>query len=171
MKTLNVFFVILVISAFLFSCKKDSDNNSTSTPTTIFSSKFDNQEDLSLWTQSAGGQAIIDSSAVMFTNITECFYIETLNLIPVHEGRVYELKLIGKVNPAQPGDPAFCAGNFMINVRQGSTILLNESFGHYTSWTKRSFSFEAETSSSINIKFFIGTTRGAWIDNLELVEY
>ena len=36
----------------------------------------------------------------------------------------------------------------------------------FTSWTQKSYSFEATSSASVKIKFLVGTTRGAWIDDL-----
>ena len=170
MKTCKFLITLVGIIIIFYSCKKDSSENTNNSPTIIFSSRFENQNDLDAWTQSTGGQAIIDSSTVKFTNITDCFHFETLNLIPVQKGKIYDLKLVGKVNPAIIGDPAFCVGNFMIYVVQGSTNIISESFGNYTTWTQKSFSFEATSSASIKIKFLIGTTRGAWIDELEFIE-
>jgi hypothetical protein len=170
MKIFKLLILITGIFTLFYSCKKNSDNSTNNSPNILFSSKFETQTDLNSWTQSSGGLAIIDSSAVKFTNITDCFQFETLNLIPVTKGKTYELKLTGKVNPAQSGDPVLCAGNFLIYVIQGSTIIISESFGNYPSWTQKSFSFEATSSASVKIKFLIGTTRGAWIDDLELIE-
>jgi hypothetical protein len=170
MKTLRILIALIGIIPISYSCSKKSSDNTTSTQTTLFSSKFESSSDLSLWTQSTGGLAIIDSSAVKFTNITECFQFETMDLIPVQKGKSYELIINGKANPPQNGDPALCAGNFIIYIVQGSTNLLEASFGNYTSWTQRSFSFEAATSASVKIKFLIGTTRGAWIDDLKLIQ-
>lgn len=159
-----------MIIFMLYSCKKDSNEDNTNSPKTIFSSKFENQNDLNLWNQSSGGQAIIDANAVKFDSITECFHFETLNLIPVQKGKTYELKLTGKVNSSVSGDPAYCVGNFMIYIVQGSTNIISEGFGNYPSWTLRSYSFEATSSAAVKIKFLIGTTRGAWIDDIELIE-
>ena len=170
MRYLN-FLITLALLLAMHACKKDSANNTGNQPVTLFSSKFDKQADLSLWTQSAGGQAIIDSSAVKFTNLTSCFQLETSSLIPVQKGKTYDLKLTGKVNPAMPGDPVLCAGNFLIYVVQGNSYLISASFGNYPSWTQRSFSFEATSSASVTIKILVGTTRGAWIDNLEFIEH
>ena len=98
MKASKFLFTLLGIIVFFSSCKKDSNDNSSNSKNIIFSSKFDTQNDLSVWSQSSGGQAIIDSSAVKFTNITNCFHFETVNLIPVQSGKSYELHLRGKVN-------------------------------------------------------------------------
>ncbi len=166
MKNKDLLLLVFGIITLLYACKKDS----TGAPITIFSTKFDNQADLNAWTQSVGGKAIIDANAVKFDSITDCFRFETLNLIPVQKGKIYELKLTGKVNSSTSGDPGLCAGDFLIYVVQGSTNLISESFGQYASWTQKSYSFEATSSASIKIKFLIGTTRGAWIDNLELIE-
>ena len=170
MKICKFLITLVGIITILYSCKKDSSENTSNSPNIIFSSKFENQNDLGAWTQSSGGQAVIDSSTVKFTNITECYHFETLNLLPVQKGKTYELKLTGKVNHSIAGDPAFCVGDFMIYVVQGSTNIISESFGNYSSWTQKSFSFEATSSASVKIKFLIGTTRGAWIDDLEFIE-
>jgi hypothetical protein len=53
---------------------------------------------------------------------------------------------------------------------RGSTNLISESFGQYGLWTQKSYSFEAASSAAVKIKFLVGTTRGAWIDDLELIE-
>jgi len=170
MKASKFLFTLLGIIVFFSSCKKDSNDNSSNLMSIIFSSKFDTQNDLSVWSQSSGGQAIIDSSAVKFTNITNCFHFETVNLIPVQSGKSYELHLRGKVNESIQGDPVFCAGDFIVWVVQGNENVISQSFGNYPSWTQKSFSFEAKSSASVKIEFLIGTTRGAWIDDLELIE-
>ncbi len=166
MKNKHLLLLVFGIITVLYACKKDS----TDAPTTIFSTKFESQTDLNAWTQSVGGKAVIDVNSVKFDSITECYHFETLNLIPVQKGKVYELKLTGKVNSSTSGDPGLCAGDFLIYVVQGSTNLISESFGQYGSWTQKSYSFEAASSAAVKIKFLVGTTRGAWIDNLELIE-
>ena len=170
MKALKISFILIGIITVLSSCKKDASDNSNKSTQIIFSSKFETQNDLSAWSQSAGGQAVIDSSAVKFTNISNCFHFETVNLIPVVKGKSYELQLRGKVNESIPGDPVYCSGDFIIWVVQGSTNVISQSFGNYPSWTQKSFSFEATSSTSVKIEFLIGTTRGAWIDDLKLIE-
>lgn len=171
MKTSRFLLPIIFIITIFSSCKKDSnDNSNNQTNKIIFSSRFETQNDLTVWIKSSGGDAIIDSSAVKFTNITGCFHYETMNLIPVQKGKTYELKLKGKVNYSIQGDPVFCAGNFIINVVQGDSYIIDQSFGNYPTWTQRSFSFEATSGASIKIAFLIGTTRGAWIDDIELIE-
>jgi hypothetical protein len=170
MKASKFLFTVLSIIAFLSSCKKDSNDNSSSSTNIIFSSKFNNQNDLSAWSQSSGGQAIIDSSAVKFTNIINCFHFETMSLIPVKSGKSYELKIRGKVNESIQGDPMFCSGDFIVWVVQGNENVISQSFGNYPSWTQNSFSFESTSTVSVKIEFLIGTTRGAWIDDLELLE-
>ena len=169
MKALKFLFILIGIITVLSSCKKNASDNSTNSSQVIFNSKFETQNDLSAWSQSAGGQAIIDSSAVKFTNISNCFHFETVNLIPVVKGKSYELRIKGKVNESIQGDPVYCAGDFIIWVVQGSTNVISQSFGNYPSWTQKSFSFEALSSASVKIEFLIGTTRGAWIDDLELI--
>ena len=169
MKTRKSLLILFCLMALFSSCKKDSDNNSISS-NIVFKSTFDTENDLSAWSQSSGGQAIIDSSAVKFTNITNCFHFETINLIPVKSGKSYELHLRGKVNGLIQGDPVFCAGDFIIWVEQGNEHLISQSFGNYPDWTQRSFSFAANSSASVKIEFLIGTTRGAWIDSIELIE-
>ena len=170
MKTVYLLLLITGTITLFYSCNKDSKDSASNSSKIIFISQFENQNDLAAWTQSTGGEAVIDSAAVKFTNVTECFLFETLNLLPVVKGKIYELKITGKVNPAQSGDPGLCAGNFLIYVVQGSSNIISESFGNYTSWTQKSFSFEAISSASVKIKFLIGTTRGAWIDSIELIE-
>ena len=169
MKALKILFTLIGIITVLSSCKKNSSDNSTDASQVIFSSKFETQNDLNAWNQSVGGQAIIDSSAVKFTNISNCFHFETVNLIPVVKGKSYELRIRGKVNESIQGDPLYCAGDFIIWVVQGSTNIISQSFGNNPVWTQKSFSFEALSSASIKIEFLIGTTRGAWIDDLELI--
>jgi hypothetical protein len=115
MKNKHLLLLVFSIITVLYACKKDS----TVAPTTIFSTKFETQTDLNAWTQSVGGKAVIDANSVKFDSITECYHFETLNLIPVQKGKVYELKLTGKVNSSTSGDPGLCAGDFLIYVVQG----------------------------------------------------
>jgi len=55
--------------------KKLIQTNQTSNSTSV-TFKFENQSDLNYWTQSAGGEAIIDSGAVKFQNLTQCFIMK-----------------------------------------------------------------------------------------------
>jgi len=170
MKSLISFFLVLGCILLGSSCKKNSDSNqSTSSPTTL-TLKFENQSDLNNWIQSAGGEAIIDSESVKFQNIIQCFHFETVNLISVESGKSYILKVTAKVNHSIEGDPGLCVGDFMIYVIQGSTYLVETGFGDHPNWTTISYSFKVNSSASIKIKFLIGTTRGAWINKLELSE-
>jgi len=167
----SIIILTLLIVAFCFSgCKKKSTDDQSTSSKTIFSSKFETQADLNAWSQDASGKARIDGSAVKFDSITGCYHFETINLIPVQSGKSYELRLTGKVNYHVAGDPVLCAGDFIIWIVQGSTNLIDESFGNYPNWTQRSFSFTATSSASVKIEFLIGTTRGAWIDDIELVQ-
>ena len=168
MKPYSYLLWILCLLTIFSSCNKNSDNPSGSG--TIFSSTFANQSDLDAWNQSADGLAVIDQNAVKLTAVTGCFDFETKNLISVEKGKTYELSLTGKVIPAEQGDPAYCAGNFLVYVVQGSTNLISESFGNFTDWTQKSYSFTTTTSASIQIRFLTGTTRGAWIDEIMLTE-
>lgn len=166
MKT-GIYMVSLIcVLGMISSCSKDSEDGSN----IIFSTTFSSQEDIQGWSQSAGGQAIIDSAAVKFTNITDCYHFETINPIPVTSGKTYELHLTGKVNQSQQGDPMLCAGDFIIWVIQGNEKLISQSFGNRPAWTKKSYSFVANSSASVKIEFLIGTTRGVWIDDIELTE-
>jgi hypothetical protein len=170
MKAIRLLTVVVCAIIILSGCKKDSSDDTNNQPAVLFSSGFDSQADLNAWSQSSGGQAVIDSSAVMFTNITNCFQFETVNLIPVQKGKTYELRITGKVNPAISGDPMLCAGNYLVYIVQGSTNIISESFGNYPSWTVKSYSFEATSSAAVKIKFLIGTTRGVWISDLKFIE-
>ena len=170
MKTVKILIILTSTLLIVFACKKKSGESTSNALNILFSSGFGNQNDLTAWTQSSGGQAVIDSSAVKFTNITECFLFETLNAIPVQNGKIYELRLTGKVNPALNGDPALCAGNFITYITQDNTNIVSESFGNNLSWTQKSYSFKATSSSPVKIKFLIGTTRGAWIDDIKFIE-
>jgi hypothetical protein len=170
MKTWINLLTFLIILAILPGCKKDSTDNTSNSSAVIFSTTFEDQTALNAWSQTTGGQAVIDSSAVKFTNITECFHFETINLIPVVNGKTYELSLTGKVNSSQTGDPAMCVGDFMVYVVQGSTNLISDGFGKYPAWTERNYSFTATSSAAVKIKFLIGTTRGAWIKEIKLTQ-
>ena len=161
-----MFFVVISLGLLFSTCKKNTSDSSQP----IFSAGFSTQSELNSWNQSDGGEAVIDSSAVKFTNITGCYHFETVNLIPVVQGKTYELQVRGKVNGSIAGDPMLCAGDFIVWVVQGSANVLSQSFGNYPSWTTKSFSFTATSSSSVKIEFLIGTTRGAWIDDIKLFE-
>jgi hypothetical protein len=165
--------LLLLIIGTIFigsSCKKKADSSESTSNSTSVTFKFENLSDLNYWTQSAGGEAIIDSGAVKFQNLTQCFHYETTNLIPVNNGESYVLKISGKVNESIQGDPGLCAGDFLIYVIQGSTNLIQTSFGNHPNWVIMSYSFVAASSAPIKIKFLIGTTRGAWIQKIEVIK-
>jgi hypothetical protein len=169
MKAINILFILAAILMVLSSCRKDTGDTSGTPSNVLFHSDFTSSNDLSAWSQSAGGDAVIDSSAVKFTNITDCYHFETINLIPVQTGKSYELQIKGKVNESLSGDPMLCAGDFIVWVVQGSTNVISASFGNHPAWTQRSFSFQAASSAPVRIEFLIGTTRGAWIDSIDFI--
>ena len=152
------------------SCKKKSSETTYDGNNIVFSSAFDTHADLVIWSQSSGGQAVIDQNTAKLTATDGCFQFETIDLIPVETGKTYTLKFKGKVIASQAGDPVFCAGDFLIYIMQGSTVLLSQSFGNYPDWVQKSFSFQATKPVPISIKFLIGTKRGVWIDDLSLTE-
>jgi hypothetical protein len=166
----NCFIALLFVLAIFSSCKKDSNEDTGNASRVLFTTNFESPNDLLAWSQSAVGKAVIDSNAVKFDSITGCFVFETINLFPIQKGKTYELRVTGKVNPSVSGDPVYCSGNFLVYIVQGDNYLISQSFGNYTSWTQKSFSFEAASSASVGIKFLVGTTRGAWIDSLSLIE-
>ncbi|MCX6248014.1 MAG: hypothetical protein NTW10_09790 [Bacteroidetes bacterium] len=169
MKAVKILFILAGILTVLSSCKKDTSDTSGTPTNVLFHSDFTSLTDLSVWSQSSGGEAIIDSSAVKFTNISDCYHFETINPIPVQKGKTYELRIKGKVNESLSGDPMLCAGDFIVWVVQGSTNVISDSFGNHPAWTQRSFSFEATSSASVKIEFLIGTMRGAWIDSIDFL--
>ena len=168
----STIFLLLIPCVMIFfpSCKKKTSETSNNGATVIFSSKFDTNTDLLKWSQSSGGNAVIDQNTAKLTATDGCFHVETIDLIPVLTGKTYILTFKGKVIQHQVGDPVLCAGDFLIYVMQGNTNLISQSFGNYPDWTQKSFSFQATSSAAIGIKFLVGTTRGAWIDDLTLTQ-
>ena len=160
-KSFAIFLLALVAMTFT-SCKKSRG--------IIFSSHFDNATDLNLWSHSSDGDAVVDSSVLKLRAVTGCIQLETVDLISVSKGKTYTLKFKGRVDPTLVGETGYCVGDYMIYVEQGSTDIIADGFGNYTGWTQKSFSFEATSSASVKIKFLIGTVKGAWIDDLELIE-
>jgi hypothetical protein len=170
MKT-TIYLLLAACMLTLFSsCKKKTSETSDGGPTVIFSSKFDSSADLQLWSQSSGGLAVIDQNSAKLTATNGCFQFETKNLIPVVTGKSYILTFTGKVIQHEVGDPVLCAGDYLIYIMQGNSVLISHSFGNYPDWTQKSFSFQATSSSAIGIKFLVGTTRGAWVDDLTLTQ-
>ncbi len=168
MRTLISLLLLSGVVFMLGGCKKKSSTDTT-TPPALFSCKFDSPADLNGWTANAGGEAVIDNGAVKFQNITSCFQYETANPIPVQQGKSYALKITGKVNYHLSGDPPLCAGDFLIYVTQDGNNLVSASFGDHPALTAVIYAFTATTAAGIKLKFLVGTTRGAWIDNIELV--
>ena len=103
MKTKYFWLSITCIILSFSSCEKESGG-------IIFSSSFDNASDLNLWTQSSGGEALIEQDYLKLKAVTGCFVFETVDLIPVQKGETYTFKFIGKVDNPLIGDPAHCVG-------------------------------------------------------------
>jgi len=169
MKPMITLLLLFGIFFMLCGCKKKSSTSQPAATASVFSNKFDTQADLAGWISTVGGEAVLDNGAVKFQNITSCFHYETASLIAVQQGKTYILKITGKVNYHVSGDPMLCAGDFLVEVIQEGNYLVSESFGDHPALTTVSYAFTAATSASIKIKFLIGTSRGAWIDNIELV--
>lgn len=163
---LSLCFSIIVLS--FSSCDEDSSDEDDGGA--IFTSSFDYASDLNLWTQSAGGEAVIEQDHLKLKANSGCFVFETVDFISVEKGKSYTLKFKGKVDPPQIGDPAHCVGYFMVYIVQGSDYLIEDGFGDYPDWTQKSYGFEAPTSAGVRIRFMIGTEKGAWLDDLELIQ-
>ena len=137
---------------------------------TLFVSHFDTAADLALWSPSAEGQAEIESNYVKLKAVSGCFQYETANEISVEKDKTYILKFKGKAEPTLLGETGYCANDFMVYVEQGNNNPVGVSFGNFTSWTQKTFSFTATSASPVRIKFLIGTTKGVWLDELEFSE-
>jgi hypothetical protein len=131
-KPFLLFPLLLAIISFS-GCKKEESRG------TIFSSQFDTDADLSLWTVSSGGEATIENEALKLKVVSSCFAFETADLISVRKGKTYTLKFKGKVDPTLVGEPAYCVGDYMVYIIQGSDYLIQDGFGDYLDWTPKSF--------------------------------
>jgi hypothetical protein len=171
-KNLNKIILLFIFSLSFFctTCKKDPDPNTNNGSTVIFSSNFDTHADLVVWSQSAGGEAVIEQNLLKMVAKTSCFQFETIDSIPVQSGKTYVLKLWAKADSSASGDPHYCGGDFLVYVEQGSTDVITGNLGNYLLWTQKSYSFQAATSGSVIIKFLVGTTKGAWLNDLEFIE-
>jgi hypothetical protein len=154
---LLVFFALV-----LSSCEK-------SNAALLFEATFDDAEALTDWSASAGGRAEVVQGHVKLQALSDCFVFETLESFEVKAGRVYYLSYLGKITPFQIGDPTYCASFLTVKVMQGQQTLVSESFGGAPDWAAKGFSFQVTDNAPIKIRFEVGSYRGVWLDDVQLV--
>ncbi len=135
----------------------------------LFEATFDDAAALAVWSASAGGRAEVVQGHLKLQAISDCFVFESLELFEVKANRVYYLSYLGKITPFQIGDPAFCTSFLTLKVLQNGRTLVSESFGGAPDWTAKGFSFQVTDSAPIQIRFEVGSYRGVWIDDVQLV--
>jgi hypothetical protein len=169
MRTKIILLPILCMAFLLTTCKEDPEPTTNDGSIVIFSSTFDNHADLALWSQSPGGEAAIVQNTLNLVAKTSCFKFETKEAIPVQPGKTYFLNFWAKVDSASIGDTHYCGADFLVQVVKDSTNVVYGNIRNY-GWTQKSYSFQVASADSVSIEFLTGTTRGAWLGNLELIE-
>lgn len=140
----------------LVSCKKNKKQ--------IFISDFNSQTDLEQWSVDTGGDVTLENGTAYFSNLNSCFNLDVKELISVRKNQSYIIKLKSKHNPSQIGDPSFCVGDLTFWVRQDSEMLLMDKANSSGNFVEEQFTFTTLSDSPIEVRFFIGTTHGAWLD-------
>jgi outer membrane biogenesis lipoprotein LolB len=87
MKTQPYFLLLIFVAALLTSCTKDAEDTPTAASPVVFKATFDDPNELNGWSQSSGGQAVIDSSASLriefLVGTTRGAWIDHLELVKI----------------------------------------------------------------------------------------
>jgi len=183
--TTLVIFAILVLQG----CAKKEAKNDTSgdNPVTItldgknFKSvsidNFDNIKDTGNWNIYPGGSFLIDTankfqgkSSVSLKAVSDCFILEKIQGVPVDKDKIYVIHFYYKLFATQVGETGYCAGNFLIWLKQGDETVLMESCQGIESWTEKYFYFQPKNNVPVKIEHLVGPTHGVWLDNLIVFE-
>jgi hypothetical protein len=101
---------------------------------------------------------------------SQCFVIEKVKGVDVDKDKINVLYFHYKMEPMQIGDIGYCAGPFLIWLKQGNEDLLIDGVMGVNDWTEQYFYFQPKNNISVKIKLLIGTDRGVWLDDLILLE-
>lgn len=135
----------------------------------LLEATFDDASALTAWTANRGGRATVSQGHAALQALSDCFVFETVAPIEVKLNRTYYLSYLGKITPFQIGDPTFCNAFLVVRVMQNGQAIVSQSFGGAPDWQAKGFSFNVTDNAPILIRFEIGSYRGVWLDDVQLV--
>jgi hypothetical protein len=186
MKKLNLIYPIFLLTFLFQGCEENKDQINEGQITMEIDGKnykstsidnFDSLSDTADWNLYPGGSLSIDTSAkyngassLKLITETQCFVVERIKGVEVNKDKVYVIHFHYKMEPGQIGDIGYCAGEFLIQLKQGNEYVLDEVISGVNDWTEKYFYFQPINNVPVKIKLLIGTERGVWLDDLILLE-
>ena len=170
--------LIALVVILQLGCSKDSKNNEdTPSSKEKMAYYFEDESELADWNISSNGTGEINNtekyngnSSFKLAGVTACHHVDKIEGVSVEKDKTYKLKFYAKVIYSQIEDPALCAGDIILWVKQGNEYVLNEYIGGAENWTEKNFYFTSESNTPVTIEFLIGTIHGVWIDDLIITE-
>jgi hypothetical protein len=165
-------FILPLLALAILACMNSTEPKETPVITARLS--FDSDSELSAWNLgSAVGATDIDTAkyfegkgAIHFLPKSGCYIIDRKVGIPVTENTNYKIELNMMMNAAAiPG--AFCAGDFILIIKQGNEELLYESFFDAPDWELKTVYFKAKSNLPVNVNLILD--KETWIDNMSFI--
>jgi hypothetical protein len=105
--------------------------------------------------------------SIHFSPDSGCYVIDRKTGIEVQSGKRYSISFNVVVTPTQIGDPSFCAGDFILTVKQGNEEILYQSVFDAPDWEKKTYYFIAKNNLPVNLNLIVGND--VWLDDLTMV--
>ena len=105
--------------------------------------------------------------SIHFSPDSGCYVVDRKTGIDVQGGKRYSISFNVIVTPAQVGGPAYCAGDFILTVKQGNEEILYQSVFDAPAWEKKTYYFQAKNDLPVNLNFIVGND--VWLDDLSMV--
>lgn len=185
--------IFLFVGSLLWSCSKDNDSGNGddadkivvidgqaySQVSTINITKGTDEQN---WTSNSGGALYVDStsnigdSITLFMTATEgCFSAEQRSGTPMitQQESVLQFSYMlpeTSFNDIREGNGFTCAGACRMEIFQGEELLLSEWIRESDEWAELQFFFRTKQTEEVKIRLVVGSKKGLWIDNLNLLQ-
>lgn len=165
-------FILSLLAFSILGCTNSTETKDAPALATRIS--FDTDSELDAWNLgSSAGTTNIDTAkffegkgAIHFLPKSGCYVIDRKAGIPVAENSNYKIELNIMIKNAEiPG--SFCAGDFILIIKQGNEELLYESFFDAPDWELKTVYFRTKSNLPVNVHLILD--KEAWIDNMSFV--
>ena len=160
---------------FLTACDKDDD----STPSDpilqdyneVYSNNFNTEADLEDWTFDKGDYSLdasnkYEGSHSLHLKATGgCFSIYKVNQLEMDPNKAYLIRYRYQINDTEDGQ---CLYNFIIGGEQDKSHVFSYDDNVTDGWLERSYIFQPNDTTPLDIDIQVGTDQGVWFDQLEI---
>ncbi|HEX2955824.1 MAG TPA: hypothetical protein VHO70_03295 [Chitinispirillaceae bacterium] len=166
-------FLASIIAALSISC--ESPTSIQNKPAQVAFIDFEEDAELNNWNLgSKWGHTSFDTEtkfagkrSIHFSPDSGCYVIDRKTGINVQSGKKYSITFNTIVNDPQVGKRTYCAGQFILTIKQGNEEILYASVFDAPDWEEKTFYFLPKNDLPVNLNLIIGDD--VWIDDISIV--